>query len=147
MAKNRDNHIGLYHPLDGLTNPKYRLLHFLATKFFCKEKMALAFNRGRYCYLALCLWLILFHSDNAGGIFSHQESISPTHLCSAQRHQHKVKGAKDAVLFHQHFCHNCLHFLGYSFWAICHILAHFHLTLLPLKALKMMCAKAPLLWC
>ncbi len=36
--------IGLYHPLDGITNPKYKLLCSLTTKFFCKEKKALAFN-------------------------------------------------------------------------------------------------------
>jgi len=52
---------GLYHPLDGVSNLKYKLLHFLTTKIkFCKEK-ALAFNQDRYCHLALCLWLILFH--------------------------------------------------------------------------------------
>jgi hypothetical protein len=51
--------IRLYHPLDGITNPKYKLLHFLTANFFCKEKKALAFNRDRFCHL--CLWLILFH--------------------------------------------------------------------------------------
>jgi hypothetical protein len=30
--------IGLYHPLDGITNPKYKLLHFLTNKKFCKGK-------------------------------------------------------------------------------------------------------------
>ncbi len=53
--------IGLYHPLDGVGNPKYKLLHFLTTKLFCKEKKALAFNRDRCCHLALCLRLIHFH--------------------------------------------------------------------------------------
>jgi len=53
--------IGLYHPLDGITDPKYKLLHFLTTNFFCKEKKAIAFNRDRCCHLALCLRLILFH--------------------------------------------------------------------------------------
>ncbi len=34
--------IGPYHPLDGITNPKYKLLHFLTTKNnFCEEKKAL----------------------------------------------------------------------------------------------------------
>jgi hypothetical protein len=28
--------MGLYHPLDGITNPKYTLLNFLKTKFFAK---------------------------------------------------------------------------------------------------------------
>jgi hypothetical protein len=56
------NLIGLYHPLDTVTNPKYKLLHFLTTKNnFCKVKKALAFNWDRRCHLALCLWLILFH--------------------------------------------------------------------------------------
>ncbi len=53
--------IGLYHPRDGITNPKYKLLHFLTTKLIWKDRKALAFNRGRYCHLALCLLLILFH--------------------------------------------------------------------------------------
>ncbi len=48
-------------PLDGVTNPKHKLLHFLTTKFFCKENKALAFNRDRCCHLVLCLQLILFH--------------------------------------------------------------------------------------
>jgi hypothetical protein len=53
--------MGLDHPLDGVTNPKYKLLHILLTKFFCKEKKALAFNRDRCYHLVLCLQLILFH--------------------------------------------------------------------------------------
>ncbi len=52
--------IGLYHPLDGTTNHKYKLMHFLTTKyFFCNDKKTLAFNRDRCCHLALCLQLIL----------------------------------------------------------------------------------------
>ncbi len=35
----------LDHPLDGVTNPKYKLLHLLSTNKICKEKKALAFNR------------------------------------------------------------------------------------------------------
>jgi hypothetical protein len=31
-------------------------------------------------------------------------SISPANLGSAQRHRHKVNGAKDAIIFHHHFC-------------------------------------------
>ncbi len=27
------NKTGLHHPQDGVTNPKYKLLHFIATKF------------------------------------------------------------------------------------------------------------------
>jgi hypothetical protein len=62
---NRQNHIhhtGLYHPLDGVTNPKYKLLRFLTTIIFYKEKKALAFNWDRCCYLVLCLWLITGNS-------------------------------------------------------------------------------------
>ena len=32
------------------------------------------------------------------------ESISLTNWHSVQRHKHKVKSAKNAILFHQHFC-------------------------------------------
>ncbi len=47
--------IRLHHPLDGVTNPEYKLLRFKQlTKFFCKEKKALAFNQDRCCHLALC---------------------------------------------------------------------------------------------
>ncbi len=54
--------IGLHHPLDGVTNPKYKLMCFIQlTKFFCKEKKTLAFNQDRCCHLTLCLRLILFH--------------------------------------------------------------------------------------
>jgi hypothetical protein len=30
--------IGLYHPLDDITNPKYKLLHFLTTNFLQREE-------------------------------------------------------------------------------------------------------------
>jgi hypothetical protein len=53
--------IGLYHPLDGITNPKYKLFYFLTTNVFCKEKKALILNLDRCCHLVLCLLLILFH--------------------------------------------------------------------------------------
>ncbi len=54
--------IGLHQPLDGITNPKYKLKCFLTTNiFFFKEKKALAFNRDRCCHLAFCLQLIPFH--------------------------------------------------------------------------------------
>jgi hypothetical protein len=52
--------MGVDHPLDGVTNRKYKLLHLLTTIIFCKEKKALAFNRDRCCHLVLCLQLILF---------------------------------------------------------------------------------------
>jgi hypothetical protein len=58
----RFSRIGLRQPLDGVTNPKYKLKCFLTTNiFFFKEKKALAFNRDRCCHLAFCLQLILFH--------------------------------------------------------------------------------------
>ncbi len=30
--------IGLYHPLDGVFNPKHKLLHFLTTNFLQREE-------------------------------------------------------------------------------------------------------------
>jgi hypothetical protein len=53
--------IGLFHPLDGITNPKYKMLCFLTTKILKKEKKALSFNWDKCCHQALCLQLILFH--------------------------------------------------------------------------------------
>jgi hypothetical protein len=53
--------IKLHHPLDGITNPKYKLLRFIQITIFCEKKRALAFNRDRCGHLAFCLWLILFH--------------------------------------------------------------------------------------
>ncbi len=49
--------IGLYHPLYGVTNHKYKL----SLNILCNVKKALAFNQDRCCHLALCLQLILFH--------------------------------------------------------------------------------------
>jgi hypothetical protein len=51
----------LCHPPDGSTSPKYKLLCFITTKFFCKEKNTLAFNRDTRCHLVLYLRLIPFH--------------------------------------------------------------------------------------
>ncbi len=51
----------LCHPPDGSTSPEYKLLCFIATKFFCKDKNTLAFNRDRCCHLVICLRLIPFH--------------------------------------------------------------------------------------
>jgi hypothetical protein len=45
-------------------------------------------------------------SETNKTFYSCQESVSPTSLCNAQRCQHKVNGAKDALLFHQHFRRN-----------------------------------------
>jgi hypothetical protein len=53
--------MGLYHPLDGDANLKYKLLCFLTPNKKLSKKKALAFNRERCCHLALCLRLILFH--------------------------------------------------------------------------------------
>jgi hypothetical protein len=52
--------IGHSHPLNGITNPKYKLLRFLTTNFF-KEKKALFFNWDGCCHVALRSWLIIFH--------------------------------------------------------------------------------------
>jgi hypothetical protein len=70
--------IGLYHPLDGITNPKYKLLILLTTKFFCKEKKALAFNWDGCCHLALCFWLIISHLEHhsRGVIYDHREDLN-----------------------------------------------------------------------
>ena len=62
IRRTKLNSMGLDHPLNGITNPKYKLLHFLTTNFFCREKKSLAFNWDRCCHLVLCLQLILFHS-------------------------------------------------------------------------------------
>jgi hypothetical protein len=53
--------MGLYHPLDADTNLKYKLLCFLTPNKNFLKRIALAFNRDRYCHLALYLQLILFH--------------------------------------------------------------------------------------
>jgi hypothetical protein len=53
--------MGLYHPLDGNINLKYKLLCFLTPNKKLSKKKALAFNRERCCHQALCLRLILFH--------------------------------------------------------------------------------------
>ncbi len=56
-----DRHMFIIQATDVDTNPKYELLQFLTTIFFCKEKKALAFNKDMCCHLALCLQLILVH--------------------------------------------------------------------------------------
>ncbi len=50
--------IGLYHPLDGITNPMYKLLHFWTTKnFFCEEKKAVAWTgKGAAIYCSVYGW-------------------------------------------------------------------------------------------
>ncbi len=67
----------LCHPPDGSTSPKYKLVCFITTKKFCKEKNALAFNRDRCCQLVLCLWLIPFHFTT---LFSAQLTNRPNTL-------------------------------------------------------------------
>jgi hypothetical protein len=54
----------LCQPPDGNTSPKYKLLCFITTNFFCKEKNAQAFNRDRCCHLLLCLRSIPFHFND-----------------------------------------------------------------------------------
>ncbi len=53
--------MGLYHPLDGITNLKHKLLYFLKSIKKNSKWKALAFNRDRCCHQAICLHLILFH--------------------------------------------------------------------------------------
>ncbi len=50
--------MGLYHPPDGVTNLKYKLLYFLTPIKKNSKRKALAFNRDRCCHLAICLRLI-----------------------------------------------------------------------------------------
>jgi hypothetical protein len=92
--------IGLYHPLDGVTNPRYKLLYFVKTKKICKEKKALAFYRDRCCHLALCLWLILFHKDLLFGLMDldlstpvsyHPSLVKSLHSLAALQHAHPQK--------------------------------------------------------
>jgi hypothetical protein len=52
--------MGLYHPLDGITNLKYKSLYFLTPFKKNSKRKALAFNRDRCCHLAICLRLIIF---------------------------------------------------------------------------------------
>ncbi len=53
--------MGLYHPLDGITNFKYKLLFFLTPNKKNIKMKALAFNRDRWCHVVIPLQLILFH--------------------------------------------------------------------------------------
>ncbi len=53
--------IRLHYPINGVRDPKYKLLHFIQLTFFLKKR-ELAFNRDRCCHLVLCLRLILFLS-------------------------------------------------------------------------------------
>jgi hypothetical protein len=64
------------------------------------------------------------------------ESIAPTDLRNAQTFQNKVNGAKDARLFHQHFCHNSTANSRLRFCTKHHILTNSCQTLLPFKASK-----------
>ncbi len=50
-----------FHPPDGSTSPKYKLLCFITTKIFLQREASLAFNRDRCCHLVLCLRLIPSH--------------------------------------------------------------------------------------
>jgi len=54
--------IGHYHQLNGITNPKNKLLHFLTTKyFFAMTGRHQLLTRDRCCHLSLSLQLILLH--------------------------------------------------------------------------------------
>jgi hypothetical protein len=50
--------MGLYHPLDGVTNLKYKLLYFLTPNKKNSKRKALVFHWDRCCHLAICLQLI-----------------------------------------------------------------------------------------
>ncbi len=64
--------MGLDHPLDGVTNLKYKLLYFLTPNKKNSKRKALAFNRDISCHLSICLRLILFHSvDDSVTILKH----------------------------------------------------------------------------
>ncbi len=56
--------MGLYHPLDGVNNLKYKLFYFLTPNKKISNRKALAFNRDRCCHLVICLRLILLHYHN-----------------------------------------------------------------------------------
>jgi hypothetical protein len=56
--------MGLYHPLDGVTNLKYKLLYFSTHNKKISKRKALAFNRDRCYHLVICLQLILFYFDS-----------------------------------------------------------------------------------
>ncbi len=53
--------MGLYHPLDGVANLKYKLQYFLSSNKKNSKRKALTFNWDRCCHLVICLWLIFFH--------------------------------------------------------------------------------------
>jgi hypothetical protein len=65
VSSNKNISIGLYHPLDGITNLKYTLLCFLTPNKKSFKEKALAFNWGRCCHLVLCLLLILFYCNKS----------------------------------------------------------------------------------
>jgi hypothetical protein len=67
--------MGLDPPQDGITNPKFKLLHLITT-IFCKEKKAQAFNWDRCCHLVLWLQLILFHCSESYLPFSYALLLS-----------------------------------------------------------------------
>ncbi len=74
--------MGLYHPLDGKPNLKFKLLCFLTPNKKISKRKALAFNRDRCCHLVLCLWLILFHIGTGKIIFLSFESNKSSTLLS-----------------------------------------------------------------
>jgi hypothetical protein len=73
------------------------------------------------------------------------ESITPTNFSNAQRDERKVKATKMLFCFINICAQILLNILGYSFCAVHHILVQHCQMLLPQKASKMICAKAPLL--
>jgi hypothetical protein len=67
-------------------------------------------------------------------------------LCNTQRHHREVNGAKDAVLFPQIFCLNFTAYFRLQVLHPVHYFGAFCQMLLLLKALKIIFAKAALLW-
>jgi len=57
--------IGLYQPIDGITNLRYKLLCFLTPNKKISKRKALAFNRDRCCHLVPCFRLIHFHLNRS----------------------------------------------------------------------------------
>ncbi len=78
------NKIGLYHPLDGDTNLKYRLLCFLTPNKKISKRKAPAFNWDRCCHLALCLRLFAADSLLLATDFYRQKSYLLGEICPLQ---------------------------------------------------------------
>jgi hypothetical protein len=67
-------------------------------------------------------WIIKYGEDLRQDQRIQQVSICPISLSNAQRSQHKVYIAKDAVPLHQHFCSN---FIAYFWLQLLHQVPYF----------------------